>query len=237
MIRVEEVSYRIAGNQILDSVSLDIAQGEYYALAGVNGSGKSTLIKILLDLIREVEAGRVFINGELNTSSNVRSVLSYLPEKFELKPEASGWDYLRFAAGIYRQKLAKGKVIKLCANLDLDEGVLSQRSATYSKGMKQKLGLISCFMLELPLVILDEPLSGLDPKARYLFKQLLRSEKQQGRTLFYSTHMLADAEEICDKFGILHQGRIVFEGTPQQCIGRFEAATLEEAYMRCISAV
>ena len=101
--------------------------------------------------------------------------------------------------------------------------------------MKQKLGLISCFMLETPLIILDEPLTGLDPKARFLFKKLLSDERANGRTIFYSTHMLADAEEICDRFGILHDGSIVFEGTPEECISNFQANSLEKAYMSCIS--
>ena len=101
--------------------------------------------------------------------------------------------------------------------------------------MKQKLGLISCFMLDNPLIILDEPLSGLDPKARFYFKQLLKAEREHNRTIFYSTHMLADAEEICDQFGILHKGRIVFDGSPKACLHEFNAATLEQAYMNCVT--
>ena len=101
--------------------------------------------------------------------------------------------------------------------------------------MIQKLGLISCFMLERKLLILDEPLSGLDPSARYHFKQLLRDEKPKARTIFYSTHMLADAEDICDQFGILHEGSMRFVGTPDECRQKYQADTLELAYMNCIA--
>ena len=101
--------------------------------------------------------------------------------------------------------------------------------------MVQKLGIVSCFMLERDLLILDEPLSGLDPKARYYFKQFLREEKVKGQTLLYSTHMLADAAEICDQFGILHDGEMKFVGSPKSCLQTYQASTLEQAYMKCLS--
>ncbi len=235
MISVKNLSYKIEGNAILDALDLSVRPQEYYALAGENGSGKSTLIKIILDLIRTVVSGSVLIDGAPRVDVNTRRQLAYLPEKFDVKKEASGWQYLRFVSGIYQRELNRSQVLHLCASLDLDESSLDLPSAKYSKGMKQKLGLISCFMLDTPLIILDEPLSGLDPRARFLFKQLLQQERNKNRTIFYSTHMLADAEEICDRFGILHQGRIVFDGTPAECINRYQVDTLEQAYMRCIT--
>jgi ABC-2 type transport system ATP-binding protein len=104
----------------------------------------------------------------------------------------------------------------------------------YSKGMVQKLGLLSCLMLERRLVILDEPLSGLDPRARYHFKELMSSMKSSEHTVLYSTHLLADAEELCDRFGILHGGEMKYQGTPADCLRRYQADTLEKAYMNCI---
>ena len=123
----------------------------------------------------------------------------------------------------------------LAEKLDFPVDRLKSKIGSYSKGMVQKLGLISCFILDRALLILDEPLSGLDPSARFHFKQLLLEEKQNDRTILYSTHMLADAEEICDQFGILHQGQMKFIGTPADCIHKYEADTLEQAYMQCIS--
>ncbi len=237
MLQIDQLSYRIKNHQILDRLNLSVSTGQYYALAGENGAGKSTLIKITLDLIREVERGRITIAGKDHKKIQVRALIAYLPEKFSIPKEVTGHQYLSFVLGMYQQKFDAQRLELLCHGLGFDAARLQHRVSDYSKGMKQKLGLISCFILKTPLIILDEPLSGLDPKARFLFKTLLSDERANGRTIFYSTHMLADAEELCDQFGILHGGRIVFEGTPKECIRQFQADTLEEAYMNCISGV
>jgi len=235
MLEIADLSYRINNHQVLNQFSLNIQPEQFFALAGENGAGKSTLIKIILDLIRNIETGRISINGQDHCQVSSRNHLTYLPEKFDVKKDVTGWQYLNFIFQAYRENKDKHKVKQLCKALGLDFKRLQDKTATYSKGMKQKLGLVSCFMLDKPLMILDEPLSGLDPAARFLFKQLLEEERAQGRTIFYSTHMLADAEEICDRFAILHHGHIVFEGSPQQCMQTYQADTLEKAYMACIS--
>ncbi len=237
MIRINNLSYRIADHQIIDDLSLELQPSSYYALAGENGAGKSTLIRIILDLIRNADSQDISINGKDNKLLDARQQLSYLPEKFDIKKEVSGNQYLKFVADIYRQAYDQDRIDQLCEQLSFDIPRLADKTFTYSKGMKQKLGLISCFMLDLPLIILDEPLTGLDPTARYRFKQLLLNERKHGRSIFYSTHLLADAEEICDQFGILHQGRIVFDGTPQQCLQQFQQDTLEKAYIQCLATL
>lgn len=235
-LTLSNLSYSVSGIDILKTLNLEIPANSHFAIAGVNGAGKSTLIKLILDLIRPSNGSEIKIFGRQNRITGCRDQLAYLPEKFDVKKTVSGWQYLQFVTSIYKLTLDKNTACSLAEKLDFPVDRLKSKIGSYSKGMVQKLGLISCFILDRALLILDEPLSGLDPQARYYFKQLLLEEKSKGRTILYSTHMLADAEEICDQFGILHDGEMKFVGTPKSCMEAFEATTLEEAYMKCISA-
>lgn len=235
-LSVSDISYSVSGLDILKTLSLEVAEEHYYAIAGVNGAGKSTLIKLILDLIRPLPGGSIHIFGLNNRERHCRDQLAYLPEKFDVKKNITGRQYLDFIAAVYHQKPGKSRYVELAERLDFPPERLDSRVGGYSKGMVQKLGLVSCFMLDRRLLILDEPLSGLDPRARYRFKELMREEKSAGRTVLYSTHLLADAEDLCDRFGILHDGEMKYQGTPADCMQRFQGASLEEAYMKCISS-
>jgi len=234
-LSVSSLSYSVAGLDILKTLSLEVSEHHYYAIAGVNGAGKSTLIKLVLDLIRPRPGASIRIFGADNRDLQCRDQLAYLPENFDVKKNISGRQYLDFIAAVYHQKLSRNEISELAERLDFPPDRLDTRVAGYSKGMVQKLGLLSCFMLERRLLILDEPLSGLDPRARYYFKQLMLAEKKSGRTVLYSTHLLADAEDLCDRFGILHAGEMKYQGTPADCLQRYRAGSLEQAYMECIS--
>ena len=123
----------------------------------------------------------------------------------------------------------------MCGRLDLDTDALAKSVRNYSKGMAQKLGLAACFLSGKQLFVLDEPMSGLDPKARLLVKRHLQSCRSEGRSIFISTHMLSDVEELCDRMGILHAGKLRFVGSPEECRRTYSSDTLEEAYLNCIS--
>ncbi len=234
-ISLGNLSYSISANDVLRKLNLEIPAESYFAIAGINGAGKSTLIKLILDLIRPSVGSDIKIFGQHNRTTDCRNQLAYLPENFDVKKGVSGWQYLDFVSSIYQRSLDKNRSLELAEKLDFPVDRLQSKIGGYSKGMVQKLGLISCFMLDRKLLILDEPLSGLDPKARYHFKQLLQEVKPEGKTIFYSTHLLADAEDICDQFGILHQGEMKYIGTPADCLQHYQADTLEQAYMSCIS--
>ena len=234
-VSLTNLSYSVAGLDILKALTIEIPTHSYFAIAGVNGAGKSTLIKLILDLIRPLPGGEIKIFDTNNQDPNCRDQLAYLPEKFDVKKNITGQQYLEFIAAVYHQNPGRQKVVELAEHLDFPPDRLDSKVGGYSKGMVQKLGLVSCFMLERRLLILDEPLSGLDPRARYHFKELMQSLKSCGHTVLYSTHLLADAEDLCDRFGILHDGEMKYQGTPQECMQRYQADSLEKAYMKCIS--
>ncbi len=223
------------GLPILDDVDLALEAGEAIALVGVNGAGKTTLIKAILDFI-SIEQGRIEIFGKASTDHRAREKLVYLPERFQPPYYLVGRQFLQMMTRLYHAEYDESRVERYLRSLDLPEKALDQPVREYSKGMAQKLGLIGCLNSQRPLLIMDEPMSGLDPRARYSFKRLLAEVSRQGRTLFFSTHLLADVSSVCDRLAILHEGRIRFIGSPQACCEQYERDDLESAYMACINA-
>ena len=219
---------------VLKGVELTVSQGEFFGLVGANGAGKTTMIKSLLDFI-SVDEGEISLFGQSNLKPKSRAVLAFLPERFVPPYFLKGEGFLRYIARLHGQKYDDSKARALCDALDLDSQALGQSVRRYSKGMAQKLGLAGCFISQRPLLLLDEPMSGLDPKARIFLKNHLENLKNEGQSLFFSTHMLSDVETICDRMAILHEGVIQFIGTPQACCDKYNKATLEEAYLACIS--
>jgi len=214
---------------------LTVAKGEFKGLIGVNGAGKTTLIKCLLDFC-EVTSGNIEIFGTTHTNKEARRRLVFLPERFVPPYYLTGKDFLVYMAELHGVEYNSRKVTDLFAILDLELSALSKPVRDFSKGMAQKLGLAACLMSEKDLMVLDEPMSGLDPKARAYLKQHLIELKQGGKTIFFSTHMLADIEVLCDRVSILHDGHIRFAGTVEECTDKFKADNLEQAYLACVGA-
>jgi len=148
----------------------------------------------------------------------------------------TGRDFLVYMAELHGVEYNNKKMADLFEILDLELSALSKPVREFSKGMAQKLGLASCLLSEKDLMILDEPMSGLDPKARAYLKQHLNGLKQAGKTIFFSTHLLADIEILCDRIAVLHEGSIQFIGTIEECKKTFKASNLEQAYLACVGA-
>lgn len=232
-LQFRNVTKRYPRQLALSDLNLSVNAGEFFGLVGVNGAGKTTLIKSLLDFC-EIDSGSVEIFGTDHRQAQARGRLAYLPERFMPPYYLTGRDFLQFMARLHRIAVDEAQTARMLATLDLDASALSKPVRDYSKGMAQKLGLAACFLSGKDLLVLDEPMSGLDPKARALLKKYLQQLKNQGKTLFFSTHMLHDVEALCDRIAILHNGKVRFVGSPQECCTQFGAENLEEAYLNCI---
>jgi ABC-2 type transport system ATP-binding protein len=183
-----------------------------------------------------VTSGNIEIFGTTHTKKEARKRLVFLPERFVPPYYLTGKDFLVYMAELHGVEYNSRKVTDLFKILDLELSALVKPVRDFSKGMAQKLGLAACLMSEKDLMVLDEPMSGLDPKARAYLKQHLIELKQGGKTIFFSTHMLADIEVLCDHVAILHDGRIRFAGTIEECTDKFKADDLEQAYLTCVGA-
>ncbi|MCP5150817.1 MAG: ABC transporter ATP-binding protein [Ectothiorhodospiraceae bacterium] len=231
---LDGVRKRFGSHVVLDGIDLEIPRGEFFGLVGVNGAGKTTSIKALLDF-SAIDGGAIRILGVPHREVRARDQVAFLPERFLPPYFLTGAEFLRHAAALRGESLDADAALAMCAALDLDASALARPVRQLSKGMAQKLGLASCFLSRRALFVLDEPMSGLDPKARLLVKRQLTALRSAGPAVFFSTHMLTDVEELCDRMGILHQGRLRFVGSPAQCRERFAAESLEAAYLACIS--
>ena len=233
-IEVENLSKRFGRAEVLRDVSLRVEPGEYLGLVGVNGAGKTTLIKSLLDFSRP-DGGTIRICGVTYTHAAARAPLAFLPERFVAPGFATGRDFLAYMARLYDPGFMWAGLDEVLAVLDLDAGALARPVRTLSKGMAQKLGLLACLLSGRRLLVLDEPFSGLDPKARALLKRHLLNARKDGTTVFFSSHALADVEALCDRIAVLHAGRLAYCGPLAAFRRHFDATTAEEAYLRCVS--
>ncbi len=233
LVIFENVDKSYGRQQILSSIDLSITNGEYLGLVGVNGAGKTTLINCMLDFT-SIDSGAISIFDKDHTQTITRERLAYLPEKFTPPYYLTGQDFLVYMTRLYRVPYDPINVDRLLSILDLDPSALEKPVRQFSKGMSQKLGLAACLLSNKDLLIMDEPMSGLDPKARAYLKQHLLDLKKQGQTLFFSTHLLSDVEALCDRVAILHQGKIQFSGSPDECCEHFGTDDFEQAYLNCV---
>lgn len=233
-LSVQGISKSFHRKKILDGISFTVKKGEIFGLIGINGAGKTTLIKIMLQLLYP-DLGRVTFFGEDAAYAKSRRHIAYLPEKFMPSPFLTGIEFLNLCLGARDKKVELETVMRTAMDLHLDPDALTHRISQYSKGMAQKLGLMSVLLTQAPLLILDEPMSGLDPNARQLFKEQMRLQREQGTTLFFSSHLLNDIEELCQHVAVLHLGKLLYVGTLEEFRARFQNLSLEQAFLKAIS--
>lgn len=234
-LAIAHITKSYGKQKVLEDISFALESGEIFGLVGLNGAGKTTLIKLLLDLTN-ADGGSATLFGKASTSVKAREQLSYLPEKFSPSRYLKGYEHLALALSYYGKKLDREKARALAVELDLNPDVLDRKVGSYSKGMGQKLGLIGAFMVDQPFMILDEPMSGLDPRARICLKEVMLRAKREGKTLFFSSHILSDIDEICDRIGIIHDSKLVYLGTASAFKPTFGEQSLERAFLKAIGA-
>jgi ABC-2 type transport system ATP-binding protein len=232
-IAIEGLCARYGRTQVLHGITLTVQPGETLGLMGLNGAGKTTLLKSILMLVTPF-AGTVRLFGEAHEAPSSRARLAYLPERFQPPGHLTGQDFVRLSLAFYQLKASRNATALLAEELDLDPLALTRPIRNYSKGMAQKLGLLATLLTDRPLLVLDEPMSGLDPKARIRLKRQLGAYRARGRTIFMSSHILADHDELCDRVAVLHQGRLGYVGSPAGLKESQGAPTLETAFLAAI---
>jgi ABC-2 type transport system ATP-binding protein len=216
----------------VDALDLKVEKGEVFGFLGPNGAGKSTVIKILMDFIRP-SSGTAKINGIPAGDPDGRRAVGYLPENPFFYDHLTAQEVLSFGGKANRmeKQLISQRTDELLERLKLSHAN-KQRLRTYSKGMVQRTGLALALIHNPEICILDEPMSGLDPLGRRLVADLIVDMRNNGQTVFFSSHILSDIERVCDRVGILNRGRLLFSGNLKKNLSENEG--LEDFFVRLI---
>ena len=214
MLKITDFTKKFDNKVAVDNLSLHIQPGEIYGFIGHNGAGKTTTIKACCGIL-QFEQGDIFVNGLSVKDSPIecKKQMAYIPDNPELYEYLSGIKYLNFVADIYGVGKAERteRIAKYADAFGLTED-LAQPVSAYSHGMKQKLAIISAWLHDPKLIIMDEPFVGLDPVAAHTLKTMMRAHCDNGGAIFFSTHVLEVAEKLCDKVAIIKNGRLVTSG-------------------------
>lgn len=221
MLEINHYTKRYGDKKAVDDLTLHIAPGEIYGFIGHNGAGKTTTLKACAGIL-QFDEGEIKIGG-INIKDDplaCKKITAYIPDNPDLYDFMSGIKYLNFIADIFEVgEKERAERIKKYADMFEIAPDLSQPIASYSHGMKQKLALISAWIHEPKLIIMDEPFVGLDPKASHLLKGMMRSVCDNGGAIFFSTHVLEVAQKLCDKVAIIKGGKLIRSGTMDEVRG------------------
>jgi ABC-2 type transport system ATP-binding protein len=235
-VKLRRVAKRYVDIVAVDYMDLDVEYGEILGLLGPNGSGKSTTLKMILGLVKP-DSGSVNVLG-MNAEDDsvaVKRQVGYVPESPRLYEFLTGLEYLDFVGDIYGITVSekKARIEEYLEALEL-EGREGDMISSYSQGMKQKTVLISAFLHRPKLMLLDEPLSGLDPRSARIVKDLLRELKSQGVTTVLSTHILEIAQAMCDRIAIMYEGRLLALGNMKELRqkARLPGSDLEDIFLK-----
>lgn len=233
MINIKSVTKEyVEGIKAVDNLSIHIRPGEIYGFIGPNGAGKSTTIKMITG-ITDCDKGEILINGiSSNDEINCKLQFGYVSDSPDMFLKLKGLEYLNFLATIYNvsKEDSKKRIVELADKFELTSA-LGDKIQTYSHGMRQKIMVIGALLHDPKVWILDEPLTGLDPKSSYILKEMMKEHARKGNSVFFSTHVLEVAEKLCDRIGIINKGKLVYEGTMEEIKENYPNLTLEEIFL------
>jgi ABC-2 type transport system ATP-binding protein len=236
MIRLEALTKRYGTHEAVKNLSLHVPAGELFGFLGPNGAGKTTTIKMIAGLLRPT-SGRIEIAGHDLASNPVeaKGALGFIPDRPFLYEKLSALEFMRFVAGIYGFDVGalNGRIDELLTLVELQQ-VRSQLIESFSHGMKQRLVMASAFLHQPKVMVVDEPMVGLDPRGARLIKRVFREYCDSGHSVFVSTHTLEVAQELCDRIGIILRGELVALGTMDELKAKAETAgqDLEEIFLK-----
>lgn len=233
MINIKNVSKEyVEGIKAVDNLSIHIRPGEIYGFIGPNGAGKSTTIKMITG-ITDYSEGEITING-VSSKDELESKLQfgYVSDSPDMFLKLKGVEYLNFLATIYNvsKEDSKQRIVELAEKFELTSA-LGDKIQTYSHGMRQKVMVMGALLHEPKVWILDEPLTGLDPKSSFMLKEMMKEHARKGNSVFFSTHVLEVAEKLCDRIGIINKGKLVYEGTMEEIKENYPNLSLEEIFL------
>lgn len=230
MLRINNLTKAYGDKKAVDDLSLYIQRGEIYGFIGHNGAGKTTTLKSVVGIL-DFDEGEIYINGKSIRKSPVecKRLIAYIPDNPDLYDFMSGIKFLNFVADIFgvSSDERQEKIRKYADAFELTKD-LAQPISSYSHGMKQKLAVISAWLHSPKLIVMDEPFVGLDPKAAFILKEMMREHCDKGGAIFFSTHVLEVAEKLCDKVAIIKQGKLIKSGTMEEVRGD---ESLEEVFL------
>ena len=230
MLKIEHLTKTYGEKKAVDDLSLHIHAGEIYGFIGHNGAGKTTTLKSVAGIL-EFDGGEILVGGKSVRTQPLecKKMIAYIPDNPDLYEYMTGIKYLNFIADIFGVSAqARQERVRKYADLFELTADLAQPIAAYSHGMKQKLAIISAWLHEPKLIIMDAPFVGLDPKAAHILKGMMRELCSAGGAIFFSTHVLEVAEKLCDKVAIIKGGKLIRSGTMEEVKGD---ASLESVFL------
>lgn len=230
ILELKDVSVGYNNISVASKVTFDICKGETFGLIGINGAGKTSLIKSIIGL-RDPLEGEASLFGSITLTDEIKKYFGYLPERFDPPWFLTGKEFVKFTLELYNRPFDLSELHNFCHDINLEKAFLDKKMSTYSKGMRQKLGLVATLMSDVQLLILDEPMSGLDPLARVSVKKLLQKAVNKGQTIFLSSHILSDLDAMCDRIAVLDNKKINFLGKPEELKSRYKKDNLESAFL------